>query len=92
MAADALGLLERNLVHPNHEFWPDDVGLTDALGPLAPRLQGYRQLTDAYLLVLARRRRGTLASFDRGLRTLTAGDASAGLEIVPTRSTRRDRR
>ena len=50
------------------------------------RLQGHKQLTDAYSLVLAHRRKGVLATFDRGLRTL-AGDefSSAPLEIVPTR-------
>ena len=37
------------------------------------RLQGYKQLTDAYLLAVAHRRRGVLATFDRRLRTL-AGD------------------
>ena len=49
------------------------------------RLQGFKQLTDAYLLAVAHRQRGVLATFDRGLRTL-AGDALLGsLEIVPTR-------
>jgi hypothetical protein len=49
------------------------------------RLQGYRQLTDAYLLALAHGRKGVMATFDRGVRTL-AGDAFLGsLEIVPTR-------
>ena len=90
--ADTLGLLERNLAHPGHEFWPDDVGLVEAVGPLAPRLQGHRQLSDVYLLGLALKRRGTLASFDGGLRALAAGDRSAGLELVPTSSTSRDRR
>jgi toxin-antitoxin system PIN domain toxin len=92
--ADTLGLLERNIAHPGHEFWPDDVGLVEAVGPLAPRLQGHRQLSDVYLLGLALKHRGTLASFDGGLRTLAAGDRSAGLELVPTStsSTSRDRR
>lgn len=90
--ADTLGLLERNLAHPSHEFWPDDVGLMEAVGPLALRLQGHRQLSDAYLLGLALQHRGTLASFDGGLRALAAGDRSAGLELVPTSSTRRGRR
>ena len=90
--ADTLGLLERNLAHPGHEFWPDDVGLMEAVGPLAPRLQGHRQLSDVYLLGLALQHRGTLASFDGGLRALAAGDRSAGLELVPTSSTRRARR
>lgn len=90
--ADALGLLQRNLAHPAHEFWPDDVGLVDAVGPVVPRLQGHRQLTDVYLLGLALKRRGTLASFDGGLRALADGERSAGLEIVPTTSTPRGRR
>jgi hypothetical protein len=90
--AGALDLLERNLAHPAHEFWPDDVGLIEAVGPLAARLQGYRQLSDVYLLGLALEHRGTLASFDGGLRGLAAGDRSAGLELVPTSSTRRGRR
>jgi predicted nucleic acid-binding protein len=48
-------------------------------------LQGYKQLTDAYLLALAHQRKGALATFDRGLRTL-AGDAfRSSLEIVPTK-------
>jgi uncharacterized protein len=90
--SDALGLLERNLAHPGHEFWPDDVGLAEAVGPLAPRLQGHRQLSDAYLLGLALKHRGTLASFDGGLQALAAGDRTAGLELVPTSSTPRGRR
>lgn len=90
--ADALGLLERNLGHPAHEFWPDDVALLDAVGPVSARLQGHRQLSDAYLLGLALRRRGTLASFDGGLRELASGERAAGLELVPTGPARHDRR
>jgi toxin-antitoxin system PIN domain toxin len=81
--AEALGVLERNLAHPRHEFWPDAIGLAEAVGPVAPRLQGYRQIADAYLLGLALKRRGTLASFDRGVRALVMG-VRALLDIVPT--------
>ena len=91
-AGRALGLLERNLGHPAHEFWPDDVSLVESVGPLAPRLQGHRQLSDVYLLGLALKHRGKLASFDGGLRGLAAGDRAAGLELVPTSSTPRGRR
>ena len=48
-------------------------------------LQGHRQLTDAYLLALASRHKGVLATFDRGLRTLAAQAFGSALEIVPTR-------
>jgi len=82
---EALALLVDNLAHPGHQFWTDSLQLTAALKGMEARLQGSKQLTDAYLLALAHRRKGVLATFDRGLRTL-AGDAVRGsLEIVPTR-------
>ncbi|PYQ21007.1 MAG: VapC toxin family PIN domain ribonuclease [Acidobacteria bacterium] len=86
---EALSLLARNLSHAAHEFWPDDLGLVDALGSSAPRLQGHRQLTDAYLLGLASRRRGALASFDAGLRALAGEDRAPSLQLVPTAAGRR---
>lgn len=83
--AEAVALLAENVRHPGHEFWADSVQVPAAVQPMEARLQGYRQLTDAYLLALAARHKGVLATFDRGLRTL-AGDALLGaLEIVPTR-------
>ena len=81
--AEALSLLERNLAHPGHDFWADDIDLVGAVGPLASGLQGHRQLADAYLLVLATRRRGVLATFDGGLRVFAVGERSRGLELVP---------
>jgi uncharacterized protein len=82
---EALALLGENLAHPAHAFWSDSLQVPAAVKDMEPRLQGYKQLTDAYLLALAHRRKGVLATFDRGLRTI-AGDSFAGaLEIVPTR-------
>jgi len=82
---EALALLADNLTHAGHEFWADSLRVPAAVSAMEPRLQGYRQLTDAYLLALANRRMGVLATFDRGLRTL-AGDAlGVSLEIVPAR-------
>jgi toxin-antitoxin system PIN domain toxin len=82
---EALALLGENLAHPGHEFWTDNLQVPSAVKGMEAKLQGYRQLTDAYLLALANRRKGVLATFDRGVRTL-AGDAFFGsLEIVPTR-------
>jgi uncharacterized protein len=86
---EALSLLARNLAHASHEFWPDDLGLIEALGASASRLQGHRQLTDAYLLGLASRRKGALASFDSGLRALAGDDHATALQLVPTAPGRR---
>jgi toxin-antitoxin system PIN domain toxin len=48
-----------------HVFWPDDASLCDA--ELFSLTVGHRQLTDAYLLALAVRHGGRLATFDRSI-------------------------
>jgi len=83
--AGAVALLTANLSHASHEFWTESLQLPDAVKGLKHALQGHRQLTDAYLLALANRRKGVLASFDRGLRTLAGDILDSALEIVPTR-------
>jgi toxin-antitoxin system PIN domain toxin len=82
---EALALLGENLAHPTHEFWTDSLQVPPAVKGIEARLQRYKQLTDAYLLALARRRKGVLATFDRGLRTLAGDEFSSAVEIVPTR-------
>jgi len=83
---EAVAPLAENLTHPGHEFWTERLQLPAAFKGMEPGVQGYRQLTDAYLLALASRRKGVLATFDRATRTL-AGDAfHSAVEIVPARS------
>jgi toxin-antitoxin system PIN domain toxin len=64
---DALAVLGRQLAEPDHEFWPDDICITDAqvfdhTGILSPN-----QITDVYLLALAVKNGGRLVTFDRGV-------------------------
>ncbi|MGQ0619539.1 MAG: TA system VapC family ribonuclease toxin [Panacagrimonas sp.] len=58
----------RNFV--GHQFWTDDLSPVEA--PLFAHLRGHRQVTDAYLLMLAARNGGRLATFDRGIKTMAA--------------------
>lgn len=81
----AIALLDVSRRHPAHEFWRDDIDVRQALIGLETRLNGHKQLTDAYLLALANRHKGVLATFDRGLRGLAAGKLESALEIVGTR-------
>lgn len=81
--AAAVALLAENLAHPAQEYWPDSLEVPAALAGMESKLQGYRQLTDAYLLALAKYRGGVLATFDVGLRALAGEDLAAALEIVP---------
>ena len=83
--AQALALLESNLVDPAHEFWADAIALPTATASMRSVLQGHQQLTDAYLLGLAAHRHGVLVTFDQGLRQLAARGAESAIEIVPTR-------
>ena len=59
--ADGLKALAEGL---DHAFWADEVSLLDESLIDFSRLHGHRQITDAYLLALAVRRGGVLASFD----------------------------
>jgi uncharacterized protein len=68
--SEASGLLEPNLDHPNHEFWPDEIGILPAINLTGANLQGHRQITDVYLLGLAIYRGGKLATFDRSIAAL----------------------
>ena len=75
--------LSRFCASGHHVFWPDDVSLRDADLFTIRLVTGHRQLTDIYLLGLARRHRGTLATFDRTIRvTALAGEARAALEVI----------
>jgi len=77
--------LEAHLSEPAHLFWPDDIPVAECVAPLRQRLRGHRQITDAYLLGLAIRKRGTLATFDQGLMSLLAGDdpKRAHIAVIP---------
>lgn len=51
-------------VHPLHVYWPDDLPYS-----LVPhrQIQGHRQVTDAWLVELARRNGGKVATLDQGM-------------------------
>jgi toxin-antitoxin system PIN domain toxin len=53
-----------------HRFLEDDVSLSD---DDLPTVHGHRQVTDAHLLTLARRRGVKLVTFDAGVRELGEG-------------------
>lgn len=67
---DALALLQTNLSHATHQFWPDGLSLVQALSSLTPQLDGHQQVTDAYLLGLAIHRTGKLATMDKSINRL----------------------
>jgi hypothetical protein len=68
--SEAVHLLETNLKQPGHVFWPDDIDLATSISMCKGSLQGYRQITDAYLLALALRRKAQLVTLDGGIASL----------------------
>jgi len=68
---EAAGLLAANTDAPDHLFWPDDQPFAAAAAAAGPRLVGHQQVTDSYLLGLAVKRDGMLATLDDGIAALT---------------------
>lgn len=68
--AQAIGVLEEALKFPVHEFWEDDLSIAEATTSFREHLTGHQQIADGYLLGLARRHKGRLVTFDKGIATL----------------------
>lgn len=62
---DVVGSLRRFCESPHHQFWAAPVSLTDQSLFDVAQVRGYRQLTDVYLLGLAKKMGGYLATLDR---------------------------
>lgn len=79
-APTVLALLRQSCAVEGHHFWSDSISIREVLRPGIIMTHG--QITDAYLLGLAVREGGSLATFDRRI----AADAIQGgrdaLEVV----------
>ena len=69
-------VLDRLSAARGYEFWPDDLSYRDV--DLA-MLRGHKQVTDAYLVALARSKGGRLATFDEALAAMYPD-----VELIPT--------
>ena len=63
----AIGLLGEQVARTHHVFWPDDISLRDAALFAPTAILGPNQVTDVYLLALAVKNDGRLATFDRSI-------------------------
>jgi len=81
---EAAGLLVANTAARDHAFWPDELPFAEAVTFSGARLVGHQQVTDAYLLGLAIRQDGVLATLDERIAALigTNSVARKALEIV----------
>ena len=81
---EAVASLRRMAAHPYHVFWPDDVMLSDSTHVPLDVLRGHQQVTDAYMVGVARRRGGRLATMDRGLLAWLPQGMQDAAVLVPT--------
>lgn len=66
----AADVLAQMLALPNHQFWADDLPVFGLATMRGTAMIGHRQVTDAYLIELARHHGGVLATLDTGLAEL----------------------
>jgi len=66
----------------DHEFWPDDLSLTDTEQFNHDHILGPRQITDHYLLALAVSRNAAFVTFDRSISTGAVKNALPGHLLV----------
>lgn len=84
-AAAALDVLHELISRAGHEFWPLDHSIPDVLRPLVARLQGHQQWTDAALLRHVIVRKGSLVTFDAGIKVLVERDAASHILVLKQR-------
>ena len=67
---EAIQVLSANTAAKDHASWPDEMSLAEVSAFSGARLLGHQQVTDAYLLGLAIRRGGVLATLDERIAAL----------------------
>lgn len=80
--SEALHVLATNLKQPGHVFWPDDVSLLASISLCKGSLQGYRQVTDAYLLGLAMHHKAHLVTLDGGIASLAPEGTRISTRVI----------
>jgi hypothetical protein len=75
--AEILSRLAQAMENGDHEFWADDVSVTDASIFDHAALLGPKQITDRYLLALAVRNDGRFVTFDQGIRPTAVTGATS---------------
>jgi hypothetical protein len=67
---------------PGHSFWPTTVSYFEATAPLERRMHGPKQITDGYLLGIAKHHGGKLATLDNAIRSLAGPELADHVELI----------
>ncbi len=80
--AQVVAILEELCALPGHRFWPNDLSLLDNGLIDRGRLQTHLQITDTYLLALAVKQGGKLATFDKRLVADAVRGGKSALHLI----------
>jgi toxin-antitoxin system PIN domain toxin len=80
--AEALEMLGIVTKLSGHHFWPMDTVFLDAVETFAERLFGHQQITDAYLLGMAIRKKGRLVTLDRAIKAMAGSEFAQYAEVL----------
>lgn len=67
---------------PGHAFWPTEIDFFEATSRFERRMFGPKQITDAYLLGLAKHHGGKLATLDKAIASLAGPEFSGLVELI----------
>ncbi len=76
-------ILQQLRFQPGYRFWPDDLSLIGADGVDPAKILTSAQVTDTYLLALAKAHGGMLATFDRKLSAAAVKRGKSSLYLIP---------
>jgi hypothetical protein len=76
-------LLRDFIARPGHAFWPTEIDFFEASAPFERRMYGPKQITDAYLLGLAKHHGGKVATLDKAMPSLAGPEFSGLVELIP---------
>ncbi len=79
---DAIEHLSRLRSMPGHTFWIDAVGGVVGNDLDATRILGHRQVSDAHLVSIAIANDGTVATFDKGMRSLVDKSQKRHITVI----------
>lgn len=67
---------------PGYHYWPIRESWVTLTAPFAARIFGHQQVTDAYLLGLAIKENGVLATFDRALEYMAGTRFASHIHLI----------
>uniref|UniRef100_Q01V53 Ribonuclease VapC n=1 Tax=Solibacter usitatus (strain Ellin6076) TaxID=234267 RepID=Q01V53_SOLUE len=80
--AEITARMQASFANVDHHFWPDSVSLLDEALFRPSMITGHKNITDVYLLGLAVRNHGRLATFDQSIPLKAVHGAAPGNLVV----------